>query len=253
MAAMLKLPEPWSCLLGQQQPQSSSESLDGSASPRLLLDGRSEPVRVALPSGQAPIPPASFPFIFGNAKYQAFHLPTDPRLHRDQPDFVLSFPLSDSQADILQVRPVPRPAEKRPDHPDNRTVGHFVDAWIDWQVWAFQELGHLPEKPDEFDASTRAATVRRTWSAANSVWFRDGSKEAGMALIVRLSKEQLLHRSLAAVSRHPRRILQRYRNDTPIGRIQELDPACIRDYARRPGITAIEKAGSRQCLLYNRA
>lgn len=70
-----------------------------------------------------------------------------------------------------------------------------------------------------------------------------------MALIVRLGKEQIIHRALAAVSRHPRRILQRYRENTSIGRIQELDPACIRDYARRPGITTAEKAGSRQSLL----
>ena len=70
-----------------------------------------------------------------------------------------------------------------------------------------------------------------------------------MALIVRLSKEQPVHRALAAISTHPRRILQRYRDNMPIRRIQELDPACIRDYARRPGITAAEKAGSRQCLL----
>ena len=70
-----------------------------------------------------------------------------------------------------------------------------------------------------------------------------------MALIVRLGKEQPLHRALAAVSLHPRRILQRYRENTPISRIQEIDPACIRDYARRPGITTAEKAGSRQSLM----
>ncbi len=249
MAATLQLPEPWSCLLGQQQQLSSLSPLDGCASPRLLLDPQSEPIRVSLPSGQSPIPPASFPFTFGNTKYQAFHLPTDSRLHHDQPDYLLSFPLNDSHAQVLQTHPVSRPAEKRPDHPNDRDPGHFVDSWIDWQVWAFQELGQLPKGPSALDASTRASTVRRTWPAANSVWFRDGSKEARTALIVRLSKEQSLHQALAAVSHHPRRILQRYRYDTPIGRIQELDPACIRDYARRPGITAIQKAGSRQCLL----
>ena len=58
------------------------------------------------------------------------------------------------------------------------SLGHVVDAWIDWQVWAFQELGHLPEQPDDFDALTRAACVRRSWEAATSVWFREGRNEA---------------------------------------------------------------------------
>jgi hypothetical protein len=35
----------------------------------------------------------------------------------------------------------------------------------------------------------------------------------------------------------------------PLSRIQELDAACIRDFARRPGVTAVEKAGPRQRLL----
>ena len=74
--------------------------------------------------------------------------------------------------------------------PSSPILGHIVDAWIDWQVWAFQELGHLPEQPDDFDAQTRAACVRRSWEAATSVWFREGRDEARMALIVQLSREQ---------------------------------------------------------------
>lgn len=202
-----------------------------------------------LPTGQSPLPTASFPFIFGAGKYQAFHLPSDARPHRETNDFQTTVLLSDGTYEVQQMNVLSRPAEKHSEHADELTPGHIVDAWIDWQVWAFQELGHLPDKPDEFDALTRAATVRRTWDAASQVWFRDGSEEARMALIVRLSKEQPVHRALAAVSRQPRRILQRYRENTPISRIQEIDPACLRDYARRPGITTAEKAGSRQSLL----
>lgn len=244
-----KLPEPWSWLLGEQQPLSSSFQLDGSGSPRLAIDSTSKTPLVVLPTGQAPLPTASFPFIFGAGKSQAFHLPSDARPHREANDFQTTVLLSDSAFAVQQANAVSRPAEKRPEHGDERKPGHIADAWIDWQVWAFQELGHLPDEPDEFDAMTRAATVRRTWDAASQVWFRDGSQEARTALIVRLCKEQLIHRALAAVSRHPRRILQRYRENTPISRIQEIDPACIRDYARRPGITTAEKAGSRQSLL----
>lgn len=249
MAESFKLPEPWSWLLGQQRSLSSPDSLDGSGSPRIVVDVGLTPPLVTLPNGQVPLPASSFPFIFGAAQAQTFHLPTDPRPRGDQDGFPLSLLAADGPAEVRQTQVVLRPAEKRPKQPDLRTSGHVVDTWIDWQVWAFQELGHLPELLNEFDAATRAAVVRRTWDAASQVWFRDGSQEARMALIVRLSKEQPVHRALAAISTHPRRILQRYRDNTPIRRIQELDPACIRDYARRPGITAAEKAGSRQCLL----
>jgi len=249
MAPTLQLPEPWSCLLGEQSKLGSSALLNGSASPRILLDVQMPVLRISLPSGQAPLPSASFPFTFGSSRYQAFHLPTDSRIQREHPDFSVSLPLTNEAANVTQTQPVSRPAEKRLDNLESRSAGQYVDTWIDWQVWAFQELGHLPEEPGEFEAATRSATIRRSWDATNEVWFRDGSADARMALIVRLSRESTLHRALETVSRHPRRILQRYRNDTPISQIQELDPACIRDYARRPGITAIEKAGSRQRLL----
>lgn len=249
MAEPQQLPEPWSLLLGEQQQLSSASRLDGSGSPRLVLGANSKPPLAVLPTGQAALPLASFPFVFGAGRLQAYHLPTDSRPHRESSDFQTTVVLSDGALSVLQENPVTRLAEKRPEHGDERKPSHIVDAWIDWQVWAFQELGHLPDLPDEFDATTRAATVRRTWDAASQVWFRDGNNEARMALIVRLAKEQLLHRALEAVSRHPRRILQRYRENTPISRIQEIDPACIRDYARRPGITPAEKAGSRQSLL----
>lgn len=35
----------------------------------------------------------------------------------------------------------------------------------------------------------------------------------------------------------------------PVGNIQEMDAYCLRDYTRRPGLTAAEKAGSRQELM----
>ena len=244
-----KLPEPWSWLLGEQQPLSSSSHLDGSGSPRLVLDATLKPPLAALPTGQTPLPTASFPFVFGAGKSQAVHLPIDARPHRDANDFLITVLLPDGQVEVQQINVIPRPAQKRPEKADERKPGHVAETWIDWQVWAFQELGQLPEKPGVFDALTRTATVRRTWDAASQVWFRDGSQEARTALIVRLGKEQPIHRALAAVSRHPRRILQRYRDNTPIARIQEIDTACIRDYARRPGTTTAEKAGSRQSIL----
>src|SRR5215469_6522584 len=249
MPELLTLSEPWSLLLGLQKPLLSAEALDGSGSPRVVFDATQWRPFASLPTGQIPLPASSIPFIFGARRAQAFHLPTDLRPHHDNSDFCVSLTFPDGHAEVRQNRTVNRPADKRSEHPEERTIGHIVDSWIDWQVWAFQELGHMPDEPGEFDAATRAAVVRRTWDDAGKTWFRSGSTEARMALIVRLGREQSMHRALAAISTHPRRILQRYRDNTPIGLIQELDSACIRDYARRPGITAVEKAGSRQCLL----
>ena len=248
----LILREPWSWLLDQQQPLHSAISLDGWGTPRLLFPIERTPPIVALPTGHGLLPPASFPFLLGANWVQAFHLPTDPRQAREHEEFPLMLRLSEGPeraVELHQVHVVPRPLDERGEEASSWTLGQIVDAWIDWQVWAFQGLGDISEPPDDFDAQTGAACVRRSWEAAMSVWFRDGRDEARMALIVLLSREQPVRSALDAISRHPRRILQRDRDETPLTRIQELDSVCIRDFARRPGITAIEKAGPRQRLL----
>jgi hypothetical protein len=245
----LKLREPWSWLIAQQQPFNVAAPLNGLGTPRLLFPAEQKPPIVALPTGQGPLPVASFPFLLGENRAQALHLPTDPRPRHEHEEFLLTLLLPDGVVELHQGHVVPRPPEKRGELSSPQGLGHVVDTWIDWQVWAFQELAHLPEQLDEFDAMTRAACVRRSWEVATSVWFREDRDEARMALIVQLSREQPLHRALDAISQHPRQILQRYRDETPLGRIQELDSACIRDFARRPGISAVEKAGSRQRLL----
>jgi hypothetical protein len=246
---VLKLREPWSWLIAQQQPFHAAEPLDGAGTPRLLFRLGQKPPGVVLPTGQGHLPPASFPFLLGGNRVQAFHLPVDPRPRPESEGFPLTLIFPDGPVELPQSHVVPRPPATRAEQPSSQTLGHDIEAWIDWQIWAFQELGQLPELPDEFDATTRAACVRRSWEAATKVWFREGRQEARMALIVKLSRDQALHRALDAISRHPRRILQRDRDETPVSRIQELDPVCIRDLARRPGVTILEKAGPRQRLL----
>lgn len=243
----LTLREPWGWLIGQGQPLLAATPLDGWGTPRLLFLIEQKPPVVTLPTGQGPLPTASFPFLLGANRVQAFHLPTDPR--HEHAEFPLTLLVPDGTVELRQIHIVPRPPDKHGEQMSSQSIGYIVDAWIDWQVWAFQELGHLPEQLDDFDALTRAACVRRSWEAATSVWLREDRDKARMALIVQLSREQALPRALDAISRHPRRILQRDRDETPVSRIQELDSACIRDFARRPGITPIEKAGPRQRLL----
>jgi Domain of unknown function (DUF2357) len=249
MSEPLKLPEPWSWLITQEQPLHSATPMDGWGTPRLLFPVEQRPPVVVLPTGQDLLPVASFPFLLGENRIQAFHLPIDPRPRHEHEEFPLILFLLDGMVELHQIHVVPRPRDKRGEQPSTQSLGQIVDAWIDWQVWAFQELGHLPEQLEEFDALTRASCIRRSWEAATSVWLHEGRDEALMALIVQLSREQPLHRALDAISRYPRRILQRNRDETPLSRIQELDSVCIRDFARRPGITAFEKAGPRQRLL----
>lgn len=68
-----------------------------------------------------------------------------------------------------------------------------------------------------------------------------------MALIVRIAQQ--MHRRLPDIVSAMRKILLRERDLVPLHRIQETDNTCLRWYARQPGNTTQEKAGSKQRLL----
>lgn len=249
MLKPLLLDEPWSWLLGRSWRSTNGHVMDGSGSPRLLCTLQFAWPRVSLPTGHATLPAASFPFFIGGDWAQAFHLPIDPRQHREGNVFIVTAKQGNLTWEVKQANCITRPpATQNAEMPDDK-VGSAVSAWIDWQIWAFQELGHLPADREASDAPTREGCVRRSWDKAAEVWFREGRDSGRMALIVELSRQQALHCALDAISRYPRRVLQRVREEMPLGRIQELDPACIRDFARRPGLTAVQKAGPRQQLL----
>jgi len=248
----LALAEPWDWLLGKHKTLSTSATVDGCGSPRLLTGAEERPSAV-LPTGQAsPLPPSSFPFLFGDTPAQAWHLPTDRSTHRRQQDFSITLSLGHKLLDLHQRRVVCRPPPQSAENANVEPLAQAVAQWIDWQVRGFQQLGQRSEYSDpdyaDYDADFRGR-VRRTWFAASEVWLKTETDTARMALIVQLSRDEQLRHALDSVSRHPRHILQRYRAETPLNRIQELDSACIRDFARRPGITAAEKAGPRQRLL----
>jgi len=249
----LLLAEPWEWLLGTHRPLEPGIAVEGAGSARLLTslpkEASSRPA-ATLPTGKAPLPACSFPFLLGPDPAQTWHLPTDASTHRRRDDFPVVVSVSNESFDLLQQGVVLRPPPQAAEDGFVGLMGRAVAQWVDWQVRGFQELGHLPEDHDgDLEAATRSSIVRRKWESAQEVWLKTETETARMALIVLLSRDQQLHRALESVSRHPRRILQRYRTDTPLPRIQELDSACIRDFARRPGITAVEKAGSRQRLL----
>jgi len=91
--------------------------------------------------------------------------------------------------------------------------------------------------------------MRRTWIRARSIWLQPDPGEPRMELIIKLAQDPQLREAIKSVGAHPRRILLRIRDQTPVGRVTELDAACIREYARLPGRTPYEKAGASQRLL----
>ncbi|HEY9865879.1 MAG TPA: DUF2357 domain-containing protein [Candidatus Obscuribacterales bacterium] len=73
--------------------------------------------------------------------------------------------------------------------------------------------------------------------------------DATQPLIITLLNKYNLDKNLQIISPKLRQQLRRKAELIPVGNIQEMDAYCLRDYTRRPGLTAAEKAGSRQELM----
>lgn len=73
--------------------------------------------------------------------------------------------------------------------------------------------------------------------------------EANLPLVTSLERRYQLRRKLEAISSKLRHQLKRQAELMPVSRIQEMDAYCLRDYIRRPGETAAEKAGAKQELM----
>ena len=74
-------------------------------------------------------------------------------------------------------------------------------------------------------------------------------QQANLPIAVSLDRRYELHRKLEALAPKLRHQLRRQAELMPVGRIQEIDSYCLRDYIRRPGVTATEKAGAKQELM----
>ena len=73
--------------------------------------------------------------------------------------------------------------------------------------------------------------------------------EASLPLVVSLEKQYELSRKLRTITPKLRHQLRRKAELMSIGRIQEMDSYCLRDYIRRPGRSPEEKAGAKQQLM----
>ncbi len=234
--------EPWGFLLSGEQARTSEATVDGAGSPRLLTPLGSKPPRWVDGAGLAP--KAGVAFRWQGREYQAWHVPCSNAVREGRHDLELRW-------SIDHANPIPLTQRGLMHRPPDGTEAQepeplHLDALINWMVHTFQELGH--DEVGQEDADTRA-TIRRTWELAHEKWVVRKSDEPLMELIIRLAQDRKLTRALHAIGESPRRILIRVREATPVGRVQEMDPACIRHYAKLPGNSPVQKAGARQLLL----
>ena len=215
-------------------------TISGSCSPRIVapidMNPRYGPKRQYLPK-------VSFPFIWDGQICSAFQLPTDSRPNKSVHDFSVNVFLSEKSHEIVQTKIIGRPTGRH-----ESELGRRVESFIEWQLHCFRELINHESPLNDLEEQSRNI-ARRTWETVRRIWIDLDRSKAIMALIAKLAQDKDLLRIFNTIAQHPRRILLRYRENTKLDRIQELDSACIRDYARRPGRTVEEKAGPRQVLL----
>ncbi len=235
--------EPWGFLLSAGKTRTGAESqVAGAGSPRLFTALDSKPPRWVDGAGLAP--KAGLAFRWQGRDYQAWHVPCSNAAREGRHDLELRWTVDQSDATTLKQRDLlHRPHDGAEDLPAEALR---LDALINWMVHSFQELGHMELGED--DAHT-SAMVRRTWRKAQDIWINPKSDEPIMELIIKMAEDRQLTRALRAIGESPRRILIRVREPTPVGRVQEMDPVCIRHYAKLPGNSPVQKAGPRQLLL----
>lgn len=74
-------------------------------------------------------------------------------------------------------------------------------------------------------------------------------QDARLPLVLALNRRYELRHKLELIAPKLRSQLTRTAEMVPIAKIQEMDAYCLRDYVRRPGNNAAEKAGARQQLM----
>ncbi len=243
MGPLLSL-TPWGLQDGTSQISTVNDGegsrIFGACCPRLIVPAALFP---KYGGKNKPLPLVSFPFRWDGKVYSSFSLPVDPKLNNATHDLATKVSIGDIHHEIIQTDIVGRPSKKH-----ENELGRSVQGFIDWQIHCFRELSDNGLVLDELEEKTKTI-IRRNWSAVRKVWIGNKADEAIMVLIVKLAQDSELLRLFESIAKNPRHILLRQRKNTSLGRIQELDSACIRDFARRPGRTIYEKAGSRQELL----
>jgi hypothetical protein len=234
--------EPWGFLLSGGFLPATEANVDGAGTPRVLTTLGSKPPRWVDGAGLAP--KAGVAFRWMGKDFQAWHVPCSNVAREGHHDLELRWTIEHGEPKALtQRRLLHRPLDHADSH---QTDALHLDALINWMMHTFQELGHGEAGKDDADTP---AMVRRTWEMVREKWVKRDSNEPLMELIIKMAQDRHLRRALQAIGESPRRILIRVREATPVGRVQEMDAACIRHYAKLPGNSPVQKAGARQLLL----
>lgn len=234
--------EPWGFLLPGGFLPAAEANVDGKGTPRLLTPLNSKAPRWVDGAGIAP--KAGFAFRWMGKDFQTWHVPCSNAAREGTHDLELRWSIDQAEPRVLIQRGL---LHRPPDSDDDlQTEALHLESLINWMVHTFQELGH--DELDQDDSDT-PVMVRRTWKMAQEKWVIRKSDEPLMELIIKLAQDRKLIRALQAIGEAPRRILIRVREATTVGRVQEMDPVCIRHYAKLPGNSPVQKAGARQLLL----
>lgn len=101
---------------------------------------------------------------------------------------------------------------------------------------------------DPFRAFAGQTVARLDWATIWERWKKASTgAEPRTARVVEIAL--LCMTRIRDVCERPRRMLVRQRESLPIGRVQEIDAVCLRDFIQRPGRTDLEKAGPRQEIM----
>lgn len=187
------------------------------------------------------LPPASFPFRSHGEILRAYYLPT-PCKEKQERDLKTLLGVASQTYTILQTNAVHRYTT---DISEDDSDEAAVNNWINWSIRLFQEIA---SGQDEF-GDDFSGISRRSWKSVMTHIVKDGGQEALMSLIVQLTANKKLRNALTSISKKPRKVLERVRENMKVSQIQQLDGACIREYARRPGYNVATKAGPKQKLL----
>jgi hypothetical protein len=183
-------------------------------------------------------PPCGFPYKRDGVWVQRYYLPLDSIQNPGIHEYLIELSLGEEKHELTQSEAHGRPL------PGKSSV---VDKWIKWQIQRYQNLAIDPDENKDY--RIHESLSRCSWESVNKQFLSHTGKEAQVSLIVKLAQNNNLLKALDHISHHPRRVLQRIRQEVPLAKLREMDSACVRSYAIKPGRTEIEKAGSRQTLL----
>ena len=128
---------------------------------------------------------------------------------------------------------------------------HALDAQLHALLDDPQQGETRPEHRRAFsgDAGLPRGGARRRWETVRERWQESQDSVAIMSLVAQLARRKTLLQALRSIAGNPRRMLLRGHSPRKVHEVREMDMTTMRAFARAPGRTAVQKAGSKQELL----